>query len=145
MYEKFGFARQDDGSYEFRLFVPDSAIDRTQYVRGGPCRIVEVRAVGDFQDKVEKGRQNWDYNDGLVLSERNHPNGRLFACTLPHDFPAGYYQYKYVVQFRNGAVRWIGDPCTKYGGGQRNNSAFLVGGPPLPKVIPLTNRLPWQD
>jgi hypothetical protein len=46
MYEKFGFARQEDGSYEFRLFVPDSAVDRTQYVRGGPCRIVEVRVVG---------------------------------------------------------------------------------------------------
>ena len=30
MYEQLGFARQEDGSYEFRLFVPDSAIDRTQ-------------------------------------------------------------------------------------------------------------------
>ncbi len=145
MYEKFGFARQEDGSYEFRLFVPDSAVDRTQYVRGGPCRIVEVRVVGDFQNKVEKGRRNWNYNNGLVLSERDHPNGRLFACTLPHDFPAGHYQYKYVVRFQNGTVRWIGDPCTKYGGGQQNNSAFLIGGPPLPKVAPLAERLPWQD
>ncbi len=74
MYEKFGFARQEDGSYEFRLFVPDSAIDRTQYVRGGPCRIVEVRVVGDFQDKIEKRRRNWNYDDGLALSERDHPN-----------------------------------------------------------------------
>ncbi len=35
MYEKFGYGRQEDGSYEFRLFVPDSALDRTQCVRVG--------------------------------------------------------------------------------------------------------------
>ncbi|HEY7156107.1 MAG TPA: hypothetical protein VH575_19235 [Gemmataceae bacterium] len=82
MYEKFGFGRQEDGSYEFRLFVPDSTIDPAQYVRGGPCQIVEVRVVGDFQDKVEKSRQNWNHNDGLVLSERDHP---FLVPTLPRN------------------------------------------------------------
>jgi 1,4-alpha-glucan branching enzyme len=148
MYEQFGFDRQEDGSYGFRLFVPDNDVDPAQYVRGGSCRIVEVRVVGDFQDKVEKGRRNWNYGDGLVMSERDHPNGRLFACTLPHDIPAGYYEYKYVVLRRPVPQRhraldrrslhqiwWR--PAEQLGIYHRRA--------PLPKVTPLANRLPWQD
>jgi 1,4-alpha-glucan branching enzyme len=144
MYEKFGAGQQPDGSYGFQLFIPDTAKDPTQYVRGGDSKITEVRVVSDFQDKVDPRRQNWSYDDGLVLSEKPHPNGRLFAYTLPPQFPDGYYQYKYVVTFRNGSIRWVGDPCTKYGGSQQNNSAFVKGGNRL-APIPLAARLPWQD
>jgi hypothetical protein len=119
MYETFGAGRQPDGTYGFRLFVPDKTVDPQQYVRGGDCKIVEVRVVGDFQDRIDPGRNNWDYGDGLVMAEQAHPHGRLFAYTLPPQFPDGYYQYKYVVKFQNGSVRWVGDPCTKYGGTRR--------------------------
>jgi hypothetical protein len=105
LYESFGAGRQPDGSYGFRLFVPDKAVDPQQYARGGDCKIVEVRVVGDFQDKVDAGRHNWDYDDGLVMAEQAHAHGRLFTYTLPPQFPDGYYQYKYVVAFRNGSVR----------------------------------------
>jgi 1,4-alpha-glucan branching enzyme len=144
MYEKFGAGRQDDGSYGFRLFVPDNTVDPAQYGRGGGCKIVEVRAVGDFQKAVDGARRNWNYDDGLVMAEQAHPNGRLFAFTLPPQLPDGYYQYKYVVKFQNGSVRWVGDPCTKYGGTEQNNSAFVKGGSTLP-AEPLPQRLPWQD
>jgi 1,4-alpha-glucan branching enzyme len=144
MYEKFGPGRQEDGSYGFRLFVPDNTVDPTQYSRGGACKITEVRIVGDFQRTVDGARRNWNADDGLVLTEQAHPNGRLFACTLPPHFPDGYYQYKYVVRFENGSVRWVGDPCTKYGGTGQNNSAFVLGGSTLPPQ-PLSERLPWQD
>jgi 1,4-alpha-glucan branching enzyme len=145
MYETFGAGRQDDGSHGFRLFVPDNAIDPGQYGRGGACKITEVRAVGDFQQTLDPARRNWSYADGLVLTEQPHPHGRLFAATLPPDFPDGYYQYKYVVTFRNGSVRWVGDPCTKYGGTGHNNSAFVKGGTPLQPPDPPAQRRPWQD
>src|SRR5438093_6495650 len=144
MYETFGAGRQPDGSYGFRLFVPDNTVDPQQYARGGDCKIIEVRIVGDLQDQVGAARRNWTYDDGLVMVEQAHPHGRLFAYTLPQQFPDGYYQYKYVVKFQNGSVRWVGDPCTKYGGTQQNNSAFVVGGNRLP-AQPLAQRLPWQD
>ena len=48
MYEQFGFARSVTGEQSLTLFVPDNTIDPKQYVRGGPCRIVEVRVIGDF-------------------------------------------------------------------------------------------------
>src|SRR5262249_21376175 len=126
------------------LFVPDNTKDPAQYVRGGDCKITEVRIVGDFQDRIDPGRQNWNYDDGLVMAEQDHPSGRLFAYTLPEQFPDGYFQYKCVVRFQNGSVRWVGDPCTKYGGTQQNNSAFVKGGNSLP-AEPLAGRLPWAD
>ena len=70
--------------------------------------------------------------------------GRQRVAFGEPDFPEGYYQYKYVVRFHNGSIRWVGDPCTKYGGTQQNNSAFVKGGHSLP-VQPLARRLPWQD
>ena len=73
MYEKFGAGRQDDSSYGFRLFVPDNSKDPAQYVRGGDCKITEVRVVGDFQNIVDDARQNWDYGDGLVMTEQGPP------------------------------------------------------------------------
>jgi hypothetical protein len=73
MYETFGAGRQDDDSYGFRLFVPDKGKDPAQYVRGGDCKITEVRVVGDFQNVVDAARQNWDYGGGLVMTEQAQP------------------------------------------------------------------------
>lgn len=144
MYEQFGVSKQSDSAYAFCLFVPDNVVDPSQYKRGGRSRIIGVKAVGDFQPVLNPGGPSWNFPNGLTLVERPHPNGRQFVGKLPAAFPDGYYQYKYVVSFENGSVRWVGDPCTKYGGTQLNNSAFVVGGNSL-AAVPLTERLPWQD
>src|SRR5271157_184661 len=144
MYEQFGVPKQSDGAYAFRLFVPDNTVDPSQYGRGGRSKITGVRAVGDFQPVLNPGGPAWSFPNGLTLVEQPHPNGRQFIGKLPAAFPDGYYQYKYVVSFENGTVRWMGDPCTKYGGTQLNNSAFVIGGNSL-AAVPLPRRLPWQD
>jgi 1,4-alpha-glucan branching enzyme len=130
MYEQFGFSRWPNGRLGFQLFIPDNQIDAAQYGRGGPCKITEVRVVGDFQTLVDPAAINWNAGSGLLMTRLAHPNGHLFTYELPNGFPDGYYQYKYVVTFQNGAVRWVGDPCTRYGGDSHDNSAFVVGGQP---------------
>lgn len=126
MYEDFGFAKLPDGRLAFRLFVPDNTVDPTQYTRGGSAKIATVAVVGDFQPVL--GGRAWDAATALAMTRQPHPNGTLFEAVLPDGFAEGYYQYKYVVTFQNGTVRWVGDPCTKYGGDQLDNSAFVVGG-----------------
>ena len=125
MYEAFGFSRWPDGRLGFKLFIPDHAIDSTQYQRGGPSRIVSVRVYGTFQ------QQAWDEASALGLSLEPHAHGLLFALPLPPHTADGFYEYKYLVEFENGEVRKIGDPCTKYSGYTNDNSAFVVGGSPL--------------
>jgi pullulanase len=136
MYETFGFSRWQDGRLGFQLFVPDRAIDPTQYGRGDSPKISSVCVVGDFQSVVTPGATNWQAASGLPMTLQPHPNGLLFTAALPAGFPDGYYQYKYFVTFQNGTVRYVGDPCGKYGGDQLDNSAFVVGGAPV-QVTPL--------
>jgi pullulanase len=129
MYEAFGFSRSPDGRLGFKLFVPDNTVDPTQYTSGDTPKIRDVTIVGDFQAAI--GATNWDLASGLRMTPGSHSNGLVFVAALPDGFPDGYYQYKYVVTFQNGSVRWVGDPCTKYGGDQLDNSAFVVGGNPV--------------
>jgi len=146
MYETFGFSKSQDGVYGFRLFVPDKAIDPTQYTVGDSPRIASVAIYGDFQIAAKLSSQNWDATAGLNMTLQPHPNGLLFTAALPRGFPDGYYQYKYLVTFENGKVRTVGDPCTKYGGTNSDNSAFVVGGSPV-SVTPLDpgKRLSGED
>lgn len=147
MYEQFGFSRKPAGD-QLQLFVPDNAIDPTQYSSGGPCRIVEVRLVGDFQTILNPGATNWDYISGFVMGKTNHANGYLFTYVFPTPLPDGYYQYKYVVKFEDHSIRGIGDPCTKYGGDRDDRSAFVVGGTAVSTTAAakdLANRLPTKD
>jgi pullulanase len=146
MYEQFGFVRGPNRNLSFKLFVPDNTIDPAQYQGGDRPKIANVRIVGDFQTTVNPAATNWNAATGLQMSQTPHANGLLFTYTLPATFPDGYYQYKYVVTFQNGAVRWIGDPCTKYGGDQEDNSAFVVGGTPLSVTpLPAQNRVRGAD
>lgn len=138
MYQDFGFSQWSANQWGCKLFVPDNTIDPTQYARGGPSKITKVQIVGDFQHHV--AGTGWDVATGLVMTEAPHPQGRLFTYALPNGFPDGYYQYKFVVTFENGSVRWIGDPCTKYGGDGQDNSAFVIGGSPV-TVDPLPSPL----
>jgi pullulanase/glycogen debranching enzyme len=136
MYETFGFSKWPNGQYGFQLFVPDKAIDPTQYTVGdSPC-IASVAVFGDFQVAAHLSTENWDTTAPLNMTLQPHKNGLLFTAALPVGFPDGYYQYKYLVTFQNGTVREVGDPCTKYGGTNSDNSAFVVGGSPV-RVTPL--------
>lgn len=139
MYEQFGFLRDAIGEQSLTLFVPDNTVDSTQYTRGGPCRIVEARVIGDFQSLADPKAANWDAATGLVMKKTQNANGYLFTYRFATPLPDGYYQYQYVVRFENSTVRIIDDPCTKYGGDSQDRSAFVVGGTPV-EPVGLDNR-----
>jgi 1,4-alpha-glucan branching enzyme len=142
MYERFG-AHVEDHQVELRLFVPDSAVDPAQYLRGGLPRIREIRVRGDFQSRL--GGSNWELQSAPVMERREHPNGWLYVCRLPGGLPDGYYQYKYFVTFENDTRRWVTDPCSKYGGSDEwENAAFVIGGNDR-AVSPIARRLPLRD
>ena len=140
MYEQFGVPKQSDGTYAFRLFVPDNTMDPSQYVRGR-SKITGVKAVGDFQPVLIPAGP-LELRTGSSSSWTTPAGGS--SGTLPPTFPDGYYQYKYVVKFKNGSVRWVGDPCTKYGGTQLNNSAFVIGGNTSPRCHFATGGCPGR-
>jgi 1,4-alpha-glucan branching enzyme len=58
------------------------------------------------------------------------PKGTLYTATVKN-LSSGLYQYKFYVTFQNGKNRWCIDPCTKYGGTENNNSAFIIGEPEI--------------
>src|SRR6266545_3642338 len=142
MFEQFGFGKLPGGKNGFQLLIPTKGAGEAQYSRGGDSGIVKVRVRGDFQKAI--GLQPWDPVTAPVMTETPHPQGRLFTYALPNNFPDGYYQYKYLVEFSNTERREVGDPCTRYGGEKNDNAAFIQGGNDL-QVQPLTKPLPWQD
>jgi len=80
------------------------------------------------------------------MTENTHPNGELYTFKIDKDLPDGFYQYKYVVKFRDfGQGTICSDPCAKLSGeGEFENSAFVIGGNTT-VVEPLSNRLPFKD
>lgn len=142
MYETFG-ARVSGNQVEFNLFFPDTRRDPTQYVRGGVPRIRTIHVRGDFQSQI--GGTNWQLDPSLQMAEVGHPNGLLYRRSVSAPIADGYYQYKYFVEFENGTTRWVGDPCTRYGGSDENeNSAFVIGGNPV-AAQPHPGRRPPRD
>lgn len=144
MYESFGFNRADSGEQSIKLFVPDNIIDPSQYSRGGVCNIAAVGIIGDFQHLVAAGVADWDQAAALRMTRSPHPNGYMFVYTFNPPLPDRYYQYQYVVRFKNGTVRVIGDPCTKYGGDSLDRSAFVLGGSAADPT-PIDTRLPSNE
>jgi pullulanase len=142
MYQTFG-ARVTGNRVEFNLFLPDARRDPTQYTRGGLPKIRSIHVRGDFQGEL--GGIDWSLDPALEMTEVGHPNGLLYHLSPSGTLPDGYYQYKYYVEFENGTTRWVGDPCTKYGGSDKHeNSAFVVGGNPV-AVQPHASRRPPRD
>jgi 1,4-alpha-glucan branching enzyme len=140
MYEAFG-AFVDGSTVEFRVFFPDSAVDPKQYHRGGTPRIATLKVVGDFQTQLTGAP--WDVGSAPSLAKNEHAKGWLYSWRSP-DLKDDFYQYKYFVEFENGTTRWCGDPCSKYGGAENENAAFVVGGHST-VVKPIARRLPLQD
>jgi pullulanase len=133
MYESFGFGVNANGKQRFQLFIPDAGVDPTQYHldRGGQSRIASITVVGDFLESP------WDVSRGLTMKTVPHPNGILWEAELAQPLSEGFYQYKYVVTFQNGEVRWVADPCAKLSGTDTGNTAFVVGGASLQAIDPL--------
>jgi pullulanase len=140
MYEDFG-ARVDGRSVELSLFLPDNIVDPSQYEGDGDPRIHSLQVAGTFQPHL--GTTAWDPATAPALTPRPHPNGVRWTVDLG-DLPDGLYQYKYVVTFQNGTVRWCGDPCARYIIGPDEDAGFVVGGPRT-AVEPIGTRLPLQD
>jgi 1,4-alpha-glucan branching enzyme len=137
MYEKFG-AIVKNQRVEFQLFLPDA----TQYIRGGDPRIEKIQVIGDFQSKI--GGKNWEIASAPVMTRQSHPKGWLYTYAMDRDLPDGFYQYKYYVTFQNQTTRWVTDPCTKYGGCDHENSAFVVDDQHT-MVNAIQTRLPLKD
>jgi pullulanase len=142
MYDNLG-PKVDGNNVTFQLFFPDRAKDPLQYGRGGLPRIKKLQVFGTFQQQL--GQTNWDNTIAPEMTRTEHPKGWLytFATTLTDDF----YEYKFFVTFEDGVTRTCNDPCTKYGGQDRNNenSGFVVGGSLVDDVQPITDRLSPQD
>ena len=141
VYEKFG-AVVSGARVEFRLFIPDDGVDATQYVTGGDPHIREVRVRGDFQNHT--GGADWDLASAPVMVKSPHPHGWLYTYAIDRDLPEGFYQYKYFVTFDNETDRWCSDPCAKWGGGEQENSGFVIGGNTA-VVEPIAHRRPASD
>jgi 1,4-alpha-glucan branching enzyme len=122
------------GAIEFRLFFP----------AGFEPDIGTLRVAGNFQSKL--GGTDWDFPGGLPLARRDTVDGTFWEVTTPA-LPAGFYEYKYLVTFPDGQARIVTDPCTRYGGQERQNSAIVIGGSQRQANVPrrLDARKPLRD
>jgi len=136
MAERFGAWQVGDdaahGRVEFKLFIPDRTRAPEQFEphparpRYGDPRIASVRVAGDFQHHL--GQTDWDFDHGPELTRAPHAKGWVWSHRSDVELPEGFYQYKYVVRFEDGTLRKVGDPCTRYGGRDHQNSGFVIGG-----------------
>jgi pullulanase len=105
------------GEIEFRIFFPG----------GVDPGISSIRVAGDFQATL--GGTDWDFPGGLPLArDTSDPRGDFWTAQTTGALPAGFYQYKYFVEFGGAAPRMITDPCARYGGLRDQNSGVVVGG-----------------
>src|SRR6266566_2225 len=120
------------GCVEFKLFFPDRNRAPEQFeprearpAYGDP-KIVSIRVAGDFQHEL--GQADWDFDAAPEMTRTPHPKGWVWSYRTDVELPAGFYEYKYLLRFQDGTTRKVGDPCTRYGGRQYQNSAFVIGG-----------------
>jgi 1,4-alpha-glucan branching enzyme len=117
------------GAVQFKIFFPN----------GADPRISSMRVVGSFQGAP------WDFLHAPEMIRSTIAEGALWSYTTPTELPAGFYEYKYLVTFDGGETRWVSDPCTRYGGSENQNAAFVIGGSD-PLVTPLAGgRKPLRD
>jgi len=141
MKEHLGAWQVDDnrakGRAQFKLFFPDEF----------DPQIKSIRVAGTFQRQISSV-SNWDFEAGFPLQKEQNREGTLWTYTTEKELPAGYNQYKYLVTFEDGTKRKVSDPCTRYGGTDNQNAAFVIGGS-RPKDNPiaplLLGRKPIRD
>lgn len=142
-YQDFGpRVNHDTREVCFRLFFPDSSRDILQYGRGGLPNIKEIAIPGTYTPS------QWDASLAPRMTRKEHESGLLYeyTTTLAED---GFYHYKFYVVFNDPAVapRWVNDPCTRYGArlDGEDNSGFVVGGPRLDEVHPVSQPIAPND
>ena len=68
MYENFGAREIDNtGRANFRVFIPDAALDPSQYQRGSLPTIDSILAMGDFQSAL--GSSDWTPDPAFALQK----------------------------------------------------------------------------
>ena len=158
MSEKFGAWQVGNdphyGQIEFKLFIPDRTKDPAQYTATPPDgrnmpnygdpQIQSIQVIGDFQSRLQQ--PNWDQAAAPLMNLQPHAKGWVWTYRTPIKVRAGFYQYKYLVTFKNGSRRIVGDPCTRYGGSEHQNSGVVIGGSPFDASMPLlAERKPLRD
>jgi 1,4-alpha-glucan branching enzyme len=135
MYEQLGAREAAGGRARFDVFLPDAAVDPTQYAGGGAPRIKALHVVGSFQDQVPGPGggfgANWTISPACELTRGARPHagrGWPWSFETPVALRDGFYEYKLHVEFGDGTTRLIGDPCTRYGGATHDNAGFTAGG-----------------
>ncbi len=149
MYERFGgLVNQAAKTATFQLFVPDGERAPYQYEGGGLPRLTDVFVVGGFQNPATRV---WAPESPVRMTPSDFidpADGLLKGTVYTHTtapLPDGFYEYKYLVRFENANPRMLTDPCSRYGGSENQNSAFVVGGA-CETVAPLSApRLPYGD
>jgi len=149
MYEDFGAREVDNtGRASFRLFIPDTSLDHSQYQRGKFPTISSLHAVGDFQASL--GGKNWAPEPPFELTksqftdpEDNVRKGWLYELMTPV-LPEGFYQYKFFVTFASGQTRFVCDPWAAPTTGcvavppappaQNTRKVGIVGAPKLARI-----------
>ena len=126
------------GRVEFKLFFPTTP----------DPEIASIRVGGDFQQQIS-AFADWDFANGFMLKPSpSDSEGTVWSCIPNSALRRGFYQYKYLVTFTDGSTRLVSDPCTRYGGTDHQNAAFVIGGSrPADNVVPPVAgvRLPLAD
>jgi 1,4-alpha-glucan branching enzyme len=146
MSERFGAWQVGDdpdrGRVEFKIFIPDRAKESSQYEATrkdsagklvpdfGDPKIASIQVAGDFQ------KNEWNFATAPSLKRKAHEKGWVWSFRTEEELPAEFYQYKYQVTFEDGTKRVTSDPCTRYGGSEKQNSGFVIGGSVV-DVLPL--------
>lgn len=109
---------ETQGALEFRIFFP----------AGPDPKVTAIRAAGDFQHAL--GGQDWDFENGLPLAPQpgHDRRGVFWSARTPGQLPAGFFEYKYQVDFEDGTSRIVTDPCARYSGLSDRRSGVVIGG-----------------
>src|SRR6266516_2819906 len=109
---------EKNGRASFKLFFP----------KGFDPEIATIRVAGSFQH-LTPGSKDWDFPGGFPLTrDDSRPEGSFWSYNTPNQLRAGFYQYKYLVAFNDGSAQIVSDPCSRYGGTEYQNAAFVIGG-----------------
>ncbi len=113
---------EKSGKAQFRVFFPKEST-------GLQHNIKSIQVCGSFQKAIGQA-QDWNHSIAPAMTKSTHDEGEIWEWLTPTDLPQGFYQYKYYVTFNDVAEppRWVSDPCTRYGGENNMDAAFVIGG-----------------
>ena len=128
------------GKAQFKVFFPKESTGLQHHIKS-------IQVCGSFQTALGQA-QDWEPKLAPAMTKSPHPEGEIWAWLTPKELPYDFYQYKYYVTFNDNTTRWVSDPCTRYGGEDNMNAAFVIGGsqPSDNKISSIQNgRKPLRD